>query len=427
MISENKKGVKAVKHTVKTKNPVAKAHQTVGSGSGEHKDKKRVTTQIRGQKHKSKELAEFAMLAPIAGAVGRAVVGGIARTAANSFADDEPTENSEYDDEAGMADNNLETLHRAVVGLDELISAGDNLPEWCQEKIAVAKSMLVTVWDYMQSEEDSLAEGYDPVESDYEQWEYILVKDGSRGDPSGANALELVAGDHRGREGYISTIRNILAYVKQNRQALGTAVSDRKTVKDCIMDIKREYPQLYQAAQQPQGVAEGAGNVEIGQQMANDGITYSPEKENELIDLMAQYMKKSGMSSKSIRYYLSYDEDYIPDQLSYLPKQGVAEGFPKDPNAPKLVRDRKTGKQYDPNKEFEKKMNSPEVMAQMKRMAQKEGVAGPKQCWPNHRKVGTQPGTGKNKGKRVNDCEKISESNWYEVRLQTMLNETLKK
>lgn len=36
-----------------------------------------------------------------------------------------------------------------------------------------------------------------------------------------------------------------------------------------------------------------------------------------------------------------------------------------------------------------------------------EGVAGPKKCWPGHRKVGTQPGTGKNKGKRVNDCEKI--------------------
>ena len=27
------------------------------------------------------------------------------------------------------------------------------MPEWCQEKIAVAKSMLVAVWDYMQSEE----------------------------------------------------------------------------------------------------------------------------------------------------------------------------------------------------------------------------------------------------------------------------------
>ena len=38
-----------------------------------------------------------------------------------------------------------------------------------------------------------------------------------------------------------------------------------------------------------------------------------------------------------------------------------------------------------------------------------EGVAGPKNCWPGHRKVGTKPGTGKNKGKRVNDCEKIGQ------------------
>ena len=63
--------------------------------------------------------------------------------------------NPEYNDEAGMAENNLETLDRAVQGLDNLINSGDNLPEWCQEKIAVAKSMLVAVWDYMESEEDS--------------------------------------------------------------------------------------------------------------------------------------------------------------------------------------------------------------------------------------------------------------------------------
>jgi hypothetical protein len=36
-------------------------------------------------------------------------------------------------------------------------------------------------------------------------------------------------------------------------------------------------------------------------------------------------------------------------------------------------------------------------------------VAGPDKCWPGHKKVGTQPGTGKNKGKRVNKCKKISE------------------
>ena len=63
--------------------------------------------------------------------------------------------NAEYDDEAGMADNNLETLDRAVEGIDNLIQSGDNLPEWCQEKIANAKSMLVAVWDYMYSEEAS--------------------------------------------------------------------------------------------------------------------------------------------------------------------------------------------------------------------------------------------------------------------------------
>lgn len=63
-------------------------------------------------------------------------------------------ENSEYDDEAGMAQSNLHTLKRSVDGLLETIDSGDNLPEWCQEKIAVAKSMLVTVWDYMLSEKE---------------------------------------------------------------------------------------------------------------------------------------------------------------------------------------------------------------------------------------------------------------------------------
>lgn len=81
--------------------------------------------------------------------------------------------NPEYDDEAGMADNNLETLNRAVEGIDDLIQSGDNLPEWCQEKIAVAKSMLVAVWDYMKSEEErgAMAESqFDMIEEMVESW-----------------------------------------------------------------------------------------------------------------------------------------------------------------------------------------------------------------------------------------------------------------
>jgi hypothetical protein len=39
-----------------------------------------------------------------------------------------------------------------------------------------------------------------------------------------------------------------------------------------------------------------------------------------------------------------------------------------------------------------------------------ENVAGPEKCWTGYKKVGTKPGTGRNAGKRVNDCEKIGES-----------------
>jgi len=37
-------------------------------------------------------------------------------------------------------------------------------------------------------------------------------------------------------------------------------------------------------------------------------------------------------------------------------------------------------------------------------------VAGPKDCWDGYKKDGTQPGTGKNKGKRVNKCVKEEEA-----------------
>jgi hypothetical protein len=120
IITEGKKDRRDVKRAAKPRNPVAHAAQKVAKGSGAHKDKK--NTIPRKQKHKT---------APVVG---------------EAF-------DREYDDEAGMADNNIETMKRAVDGLDELIHSGDNLPEWCQEKIAVAKSMLVAVWDYMASEE----------------------------------------------------------------------------------------------------------------------------------------------------------------------------------------------------------------------------------------------------------------------------------
>lgn len=67
--------------------------------------------------------------------------------------------NGEYDDEAGMAHSNLLTSARAVQGLLDTIEDRDNLPEWAQEKIAKAEMMLVSVWDYLQSQKEM---GNDP-------------------------------------------------------------------------------------------------------------------------------------------------------------------------------------------------------------------------------------------------------------------------
>lgn len=70
---------------------------------------------------------------------------------------------NEYDDEAGMAQSNLRTLARAVDGLLKTIKSNDNLPEWAQEKIAKAEMMLVSVWDYLQSQKEL---GKDPKVSE---------------------------------------------------------------------------------------------------------------------------------------------------------------------------------------------------------------------------------------------------------------------
>ncbi len=63
--------------------------------------------------------------------------------------------NGEYDDEAGMFKNNLQTIQRVSMHLEKAIADNENLPEWCQEKIGVAKSMVVTVMDYMISQHEN--------------------------------------------------------------------------------------------------------------------------------------------------------------------------------------------------------------------------------------------------------------------------------
>ena len=72
---------------------------------------------------------------------------------------EEDFDSGEYNDEAGMAQGNLYTIAQAAQGLLDTIGDHDNLPEWAQEKIAKVEGMLVTVWNYLQSQK---AQGIDP-------------------------------------------------------------------------------------------------------------------------------------------------------------------------------------------------------------------------------------------------------------------------
>ena len=60
----------------------------------------------------------------------------------------------EYNDEAGMVKSNLHTIIRSAEELEQLIHDNENMAEWAQEKLAVVKSMIVTVKDYIASEHD---------------------------------------------------------------------------------------------------------------------------------------------------------------------------------------------------------------------------------------------------------------------------------
>lgn len=163
-MNEGKKDRRDPIRTVKPRNFVAKNAGATTSGAGAHKDKKKAMKQ-GDVKHKNKEYAE-GLQAKLNVALAEA--GSLAQQAAIAInmkkhhqkPKSEDVDQDEYSDEAGMAYGSLHTISRAANGLLDTIKEGDNLPEWCQEKISLAEDYLITVWDYLQSEkEQGVAEG----------------------------------------------------------------------------------------------------------------------------------------------------------------------------------------------------------------------------------------------------------------------------
>lgn len=61
-------------------------------------------------------------------------------------------EDSDNHEESSMIRNNLFTIAGQASSLHDMLDDGDDLPEWVQEKLAVAASMIDTVHDYLKAE-----------------------------------------------------------------------------------------------------------------------------------------------------------------------------------------------------------------------------------------------------------------------------------
>jgi hypothetical protein len=107
----------------------------------------------------------------------------------------EQYDHNEYNDEAGMVDNNLETIKRAAEELDRMLGADDNMAEWAQEKLAIVKSMLVTVKDYVASQKSV---GIDPkVDQESDEMALKIAETASAG-ATGAGAVATSMGGGAG-------------------------------------------------------------------------------------------------------------------------------------------------------------------------------------------------------------------------------------
>lgn len=77
--------------------------------------------------------------------------------------------NNGPEQESGMIRSNLDTLSRQAQEMHDMIGMNDDLDEWVQEKIAVASSMIDSVYDYIGYEYKSMrneVESHDPYNPD---------------------------------------------------------------------------------------------------------------------------------------------------------------------------------------------------------------------------------------------------------------------
>ena len=85
----------------------------------------------------------------------------------------EPGDRDEYDQEGESAKHDIKTIVRHAQALHKILGDDDNLPEWVQSKLAKIEGMMIAVDEYMQNQDQSVAEmdsqGYTGTRDDYEK------------------------------------------------------------------------------------------------------------------------------------------------------------------------------------------------------------------------------------------------------------------
>lgn len=84
-------------------------------------------------------------------------------------------------EESQMIHNNLHTIIRAATELDEILGNNEEMEEWAKEKIAITKSMIVTVMDYVISQKE-MGQDHDIPSFDERDAEATLAEELDDGD-----------------------------------------------------------------------------------------------------------------------------------------------------------------------------------------------------------------------------------------------------
>ena len=96
-----------------------------------------------------------------------------------------------------------------------------------------------------------------------------------------------------------------------------------ETAKKAVKGASDALNKAFDASYDEKGVAEGSENLAIGEKMARDGIEYDPAREGEIISMIGDYLRRDGMTTRQVRGYMM-DNDFVSDQLSYLPRKSGA-------------------------------------------------------------------------------------------------------